>query len=299
MARPAPIAKRLNLSRCATPEHTPMAKTAAADVLYEVIEGVGVVTLNRPDKLNAITEPMKFAIIDTFALADKDPCTSVVILRGAGRSFCAGHDISGDDDEGDGSWRTDAMKWHQHLTGSVRSEMAPFEISKPVIASVQGHVLGGGCQLAMFCDLIIAAENAVFAEPEVRFSNTGPAFIMPWIAGFRRAREFIYFGDTINAATALSYGLVNRVVPNDELAAATLAYAKRLSLIAPEALTRTKLALKRGLEATGFRQALNAGHDVISTLYAAETEVGRQFSEIAERDGLKAALTWRAGQFKI
>jgi len=275
-----------------------MAATDTAEVTYSAQEGIGFVTLNRPDKLNSITEQMKGMIVEAFERADRDAATSVVVLRGAGRSFCAGHDISGNDDEDGGAWRTDAIKWHAHLAGSVHSEMAPFNISKPVIASVQGHVLGGGCQMAMFCDLVIAAENAVFAEPEVRFSNTGPAFIMPWIAGFRRAREFIYFGDTIDAATALEFGLVNRVVPTEDLAKATLAYATRLSLIAPEALTRTKLALKRGLEAAGFRTAIGAGHDVIATLYAAETDVGRLFDEIAKRDGLKAALTWRANQFK-
>lgn len=270
----------------------------SSNVLYHKEEGIGFVTLNRPDKLNAITEAMKGEIVAAFQEADRDRDTGVVVLRGAGRSFCAGHDISGDDDQGDGSWRSDALAWHGHLAGSLRSEMAPFEIDKPVIASVQGHVLGGGCQMAMFCDLVIAADNAVFAEPEVRFSNTGPAFIMPWIAGQRRAREFIYFGDTINAATALGYGMINRIVPAAELPAATLAYAKRLSLIAPEALSRTKLALKRGLEAAGFRTAIATGHDIIAQLYATETEVGRTFGAIAEKDGLKAALNWRANQFK-
>jgi enoyl-CoA hydratase/carnithine racemase len=121
---------------------------------------------------------------------------------------------------------------------------------------------------------------------------------MPWIAGFRRAREMIYFGDTVDAQTALEYGMVNRVVPREELEAATLAYATRLSMVAPEALTRTKLALKRGLEIAGFRNAINAGQEIVNTLYATETEVGREFRRIADADGMKAALAWRAGHFK-
>lgn len=275
-----------------------MGQPSSADVLYEREDGIGFVTLNRPNKLNAVSEVMKGAIVNAFEEADRDPETRVVVLRGSGRSFCSGHDISGDDDVTDRTWRNSALIWHRHLSGSLRAEMAPFEISKPVIASVQGHVLGGGCQMVMFCDLVIAAENAIFGEPEVRFSNTGPAFIMPWIAGQRRAREFIYFGDTIDAGTALAWGIINRVVPAAELMAATKEYARRLSLIAPEALSQTKLALKRGLELAGFRSAIEAGHDLISQLYATETEVGRTFDAIAEKDGLKAALAWRVSQFK-
>lgn len=264
-------------------------------VLY-VREGrVGHVVLNRPQKLNAISDRMKGMLVEAFWRADRDPEASVIVLRGEGRSFCAGHDLDAEEDEDGG---TDAWLWWSQLNESLRAEMMPFEVSKPVIAAVQGHVLGGGCQMAMACDLVIAAEDAKFAEPEVRFSNTGPVFVMPWIAGFRRAREFLYFGDTIDAATALDWGLVNRVVPAAELRDFTTQYAERLAHIAPEALTRTKLALKRGLEAAGFRNALHAGLDVISTLYATETEVGREFNRIAAADGLKAALAWRAGHFK-
>jgi enoyl-CoA hydratase len=264
-------------------------------VLYRREGRIGFVVLNRPTKLNAISDRMKTMIVQRFLEADADPETSVIVLRGEGRSFCAGHDIGGEEDESAG---TSAWLWSKHLAESVRSEMMPFEVAKPVIGSVQGHVLGGGCQMAMFCDLVIAADNARFGEPEVRFSNTGPAFVMPWIAGFRRAREFIYFGDPVDAETAREFGMVNRVVPVADLEAATLAYAQRLSMIAPEALTRTKLALKRGLEIAGFRNAINAGQEIVSTLYATETDVGREFQRISEADGMKAALAWRAGHFK-
>jgi enoyl-CoA hydratase/carnithine racemase len=266
-----------------------------AQIYYERKDGIGHVVLNRPDKLNAISEPMKAMLVEAFAEADRDSQASVIVLRGEGRSFCAGHDISGEDDDGG---EENALKWHRELGASVRSEMAPFDAAKPVIASVHGHVLGGGCQLAMFCDFVVAADNARFGEPEVRLGYSGPAFIMPWVASYRRAREFIYFGDQITAQMALEFDMINKVVPADELGAATLAYAKRLSLIAPEALTRTKLALRRGLEAAGFRNAIHAGHDVVTALYASETESGRQFNERAERDGLKAALAWRSNQFR-
>jgi enoyl-CoA hydratase len=108
----------------------------------------------------------------------------------------------------------------------------------------------------------------------------------------------LYFGESIDAQTALELRMINRVVPPDELRAATLKYAKRLALMAPEALAATKLAINRCADAGGFRNALQAELDVVAPLYAATTEVGTQFEEIRSRDGLKAALKWRHAQFE-
>jgi len=121
--------------------------------------------------------------------------------------------------------------------------------------------------------------------------------VMPFIIGLKRARELLFFGDPIDAQTALQYGMVNRVVPRAELAAATLKYARRMALISPEALAATKLSINRGAESAGFRNAINSGLDILAALYAARTEVGMKFDEIREKDGLGAALRWRAAQF--
>src|SRR6185437_15628720 len=177
-------------------------------------------------------------------------------------------------------------------------EMMPWYMRKPVIASVQGHALGGGCELTLFCDMTIAADNAVFGEPEVRFSDVGPAIVMPWIVGFKKARELLYFGDTIDAEAALELGIVNRVVPLPDLETATMNFARRLALIAPEALYAAKLAINRGADASGFRNAMQAGLDMLAPLYAAKTEIGLKFTEITRKEGLGAALRWRRGQFE-
>jgi enoyl-CoA hydratase/carnithine racemase len=264
-------------------------------VLYETDGKVGVVILNRPEKLNALTMDMRLAIGEVLERADAEPDTSVIVLRAQGRSFCVGFDVGGAHER---PWRHDALKYHERLTTSFQALMTPWTLRKPVIASVQGHALGGGCELAMFCDLTIAADDAVFGEPEILFSQVGPAVLMPFIVGHKRARELIYFGDKIDAKRALEIGMINRVVPRDELAAATMKYAKRLSLIAPEALSAAKLAVNRGFDAAGFRNALNAGLDVLAPLYAATTDVGKQFDEIKKKDGLKAALAWRKAQFE-
>lgn len=265
-------------------------------VLYETDEQVGIITMNRPAKLNAVSPELRKRLCDAFARADADETTSVVVLRAEGRSFCVGYDINTGDPEKEKS-RHDAMKWHDSLTEDMAFEFAPWDMRKPVIASVQGHVLGGGCELAMFCDITIAADNAQFGEPEIRFSNVGPAIIMPWIIGFKKARELLYFGDMIDAATAERLGMVNHVVPLDELQAFTMNFAKRMTLISPESLEKTKLAINRGADCGGFRNAMQAGLDIVAPIYAAKTEVGLKFTEIRIKDGLPAALKWRRDQF--
>jgi len=264
-------------------------------VAYTTDGRVGIVTLNRPDKLNAISPELKKTLVERFHEADGDPTTSVVVLRAEGRSFSAGYDIS--PNPARAARKGNALAWHASLTDDATLELTPWTMKKPVIASVQGHCLGGGCELAMVCDLTIAADDALFGEPEIRFSNVGPVMVMPWVIGLKRARELLYLGDPIDARTALAYGMVNRVVPRAELMTVTLRMARRMALMSPEALAATKLAVNRGAECAGFLNAMHAGVDVLAALYAARTEVGTKFDEIREKEGLGAALRWRAAQF--
>jgi len=120
---------------------------------------------------------------------------------------------------------------------------------------------------------------------------------MPWIIGLKRARELLFFGDMIDAKTALQFGMINRIVPAAELKVATLKYAKRLSRISPEALRWGKRIINRGAEIAGMRSALEAGVDSFVSLYATQTEVGREFGRRVSEGGLKAALEWRRAQF--
>ena len=265
-------------------------------VLYETDDKVAIITLNRPHKLNAIDAELQRELTAAFARADAEEATSVVLLRASGRSFCAGYDIS-KQARGAEDWRRDALAAYAHLAPQLDFEMIPWTMKKPVVAAVQGHVRGGGCELVMLCDLTIAADDATFAEPEVRFSSVGPALVMPMIIGYKKARELLYFGDAIDAGTALQLGMINRIVPAAELGAASLAYARRLSLISPEALFATKLAINRGADVRGFRNAILAGLDIVAPLYASKTEMGGKFREIVERDGVPAAVRWRAAQF--
>ena len=132
--------------------------------LYETDGDIGIVTMNRPEKLNAVSHELRTAVSDALIRADDDETVNVVILRAAGRAFCVGYDIDNDTPER-AARRYDALKWREALTGDLKFEMIPWYMRKPVIASVQGHALGGGCELTMFCDVTIAADNALFGEP--------------------------------------------------------------------------------------------------------------------------------------
>jgi enoyl-CoA hydratase len=267
-------------------------------VLYETDEKVSLITLDRADKLNAINTAVKEQLIAAIAQADADTATSVIVLRANGRSFSAGFDIGHSPDRGKEGGAADPNVWDATLHRSLDFGLAPWSAKKPVIASVQGHVLGGACELALMCDLTIAADDARFGEPEVRFSHVGPVMAMPWFVGLKRARELLFFGDTIDARTALDFGMINRVVPAAELRAATLRYAKRLALVSPETLRWGKRAINRGAEIAGMRAAIESGVDALVSLYATQTEVGREFGQRVKEGGLKAALDWRRGQFR-
>ncbi len=265
---------------------------------YSTDGPVGIVTVNRPQKLNAISPRLMHAWWEALRTAEADESTSVVVLRSEGPSFCAGFDISGADPEpGQKVYGPDVLSRHAMLAEGMEFMLAHWYLRKPVIASVQGHALGGGCEIAMLCDITIAAADAKFGEPEVRFSDPGPGLIMPWIIGYKRARELHYLGDLIDAATALELGMVNRVVAVEELRSATMAYAQRMALIGPEALAAAKLGINRGADAAGFRSAIHAGLDVVAPLYAVDTAVGTEFRNRIARDGLKSALAWRRSQF--
>ncbi len=263
-------------------------------VSYSSEDKIGIITLTRPEKLNAINAAMKEQLVARFEEAERDPTTSLVVLRAEGRSFCVGYDIDPPDRH---TRRDDPLFWEPRLRACFDCTFAAWSISKPVIASVQGHVLGGGCELAMLADLTVSADNAQFGEPEVRFSHLGPLMIMPWIIGLKRARELLYTGDLIDANTALQYGMVNRVVPLAELEEKTMKYARRMALISPEALRWGKLSINRGAEMAGLRAAMESNVDMFISLYATKTEVGTEFDRLVKEEGLKAALKWRAKQF--
>lgn len=257
---------------------------------------VGILTLNRPDKRNAINDPLRDRLYERLEEIRRDPEIYAVLLRGAGRSFCAGFDLSGDDPDREAR-RKNVVAFHERCLDNLRILTGIWDLPKPVVAAVQGHALGAGCIVAMICDLTVAAENAVFGEPEIRYGSPATAGLMPWLVGAKRARELIYMGDTMSAEEAREAGIVNRVFATDALETESMKYARRLALIGPEALSRAKLAVNRSMEMRGFRNAITAAVDVIAPLYTADTPVMQAFRGKVEEVGLSQALKWRGAQF--
>ncbi|MGH8949491.1 MAG: enoyl-CoA hydratase/isomerase family protein, partial [Acidimicrobiia bacterium] len=201
-------------------------------LLVEDIGPVRRLTLNRPEKLNALNSALVGALSDALGQTADDSAVRVVVVAGAGRSFCAGYDLS----EESGS--ESAL---EGLTKSLDRLLEVFDHPRPIIAQVHGHCLAGGCDLMMMCDLAVASDDAVFGQPEIRFGSTVVAQVMPWLIGARRAKELIMTGhDRLEATEAQRIGLVNRVVPGDRLEAETMRLAGELAVVDPVAMTLTK-----------------------------------------------------------
>jgi enoyl-CoA hydratase len=262
-------------------------------VLYEVSGPAARITLNRPEKLNALSYELVDRLRDAIAEAARDDDVKVVILAGAGRAFSAGYDLS----EEVADRIESADQWHQVLSKDVSVTLDLWRLPKPTIAAVHGWCLAGGCDLAMACDLIVAADDAQFGEPEIRYGSGPVTMLMPFLIGQKKTNELLFTGDAISALEAERIGLINRAVPADELQAAVDALVAKIAPTPVAVLRFTKLGLLRTYDAMGLSQAVAANLDLSAILNACDTPEQREFDTITGRDGLKAALAWRDGRY--
>jgi enoyl-CoA hydratase len=258
-------------------------------VLYELRGPAAWITINRPEKLNALSGEVVSELRAAFARAATDEEVKVVVLTGAGRAFSAGFDI-GEEVAGE---LDSAEQWHELLTIDVALGMELWSLPRPTIAAVRGWCLAGACELAMACDLIVASEDARFGEPEIRYGSGPVSLLMPFVLGQKKTNELLFTGDTLDAAAAERCGLVNRVVPGDELEKAVEELVRKIAPTPLPVLRLTKLALNRAYEAMGLRVAVNANLDISAMLNAARTPEQEEFDAIVRASGLKAALAWR------
>mgnify|MGYP001022093806 CR=1 FL=1 len=214
------------------------------DFLYEATDGIATITLNRPDKLNALTFDIYAQLRDLMVELRRDDAVQVVIITGAGKAFCAGGDVH----EIIGELLDRDMRAHlefARMTGALIQNMRLLD--KPIIAAVNGMAAGAGAVIALASDLRIAAQSARFAflftKVGLTGADMGAAYLLPRVVGQGHATELLMFGDTIDAATAAAYGLVNRVVADDELLSAARAWAEKLKQGPAFALAMTKTML--------------------------------------------------------
>lgn len=235
------------------------------DFLYAVQDGIATLTLNRPDVMNALTFEIYAQLRDLFADLQRDEQVRVIILTGAGDHFCSGGDVHAII----GELLQRDMKGHlefTRMTGAVVQHMR--QLDKPIIAALNGMTAGAGAVLALASDLRIASERARFAflftKVGLTGADMGAACLLPRVVGMGRATELLLFGDTIDAATAERYGLVNRVVPHADLLSTVQEWARRLAQGPAFAISMTKrmlnheqsMDLASALEAEAQAQAL-------------------------------------------
>ncbi len=252
-------------------------------ILYDVSEGVATVTLNRPDSLNSVNEQLGRELLDALRSAEKDAAARALVLTGAGRAFCAGQDLR----ERQGSTVS--------LGESLRTRYNPIilrmrRLEKPIVGGVNGVAAGAGMSLALACDMIVASEKAQFIEVFMRVGlvpDSGSSYFLPRLVGYTKAFELMSLAEPLAATDAQSLGIVNRVVPGEELQTATRELALRLAQSPTRSLGLLKRELNRALEA-GLEEALE--YEAHMQELAGRTE--------DHKEGVAAFVDKRQAQFR-
>jgi enoyl-CoA hydratase len=274
-------------------------------IIYQVENSRARITLNRPEKLNALSLELQTELNAALWEADNDNNVHAVILRGAGRAFSAGYDLTpmasrgaaAQDDSYTAVYRGgrtfDDDAWQ--LERAQRLRMAIFDMHKPVIAQVHGYCLAGGTDVALLCDLIIAAEDATIGFPPARAMGALPNNMWIYHCGPQWSKRLMLTGDTITGAEAAKIGLVLKAVPADMLEREVEQLVDRLAMIDTDLLSANKRIVNLQLELMGARtiQRMASENDARAHLAPSVREFGR----IAGEQGLKAALHWRDGKF--
>ena len=259
-------------------------------IFYETDGPLATVTLNRPDKLNAINAAMVADLDAALDQAEADDQIKAIILAGAGRAFSAGFDLDMDADEAE----TDIGALRRELTDDFNIIMRFWDCPKPTIAAVHKYCLGSAMEMAVACDITISAENCRFGAPEVKFGSGIVALVLPWFIGPKRAKELLLTGDDkVTAQQALQYGLVNRVVADDRLLEEARSVAFDIAKNDSLAVRMTKQAINRTYDMVGMRDALLHALELDIEIESTETDESREFNEILRTKGTKAAIAWR------
>ncbi|MFE3189104.1 enoyl-CoA hydratase [Nocardia sp. NPDC059240] len=274
-------------------------------VLYEKRGPLAIVTLNRPDYRNAQNSVMTYALDAAFVKAVEDPEVKVIVLGGAGKHFSAGHDIGTPGRDHHIKYENKAALWWDHtdrLGGDQRfaRESEVYlgmcrrwrEIPKPTIAMVQGACIAGALMLAWSCDMIVASEDAFFSDPVVRMGIPGVEyFAHPWMLGPRRAKEILFTGERFTAAQAYEWGMLNRVVPREELEAQTFALAEKIAEMPQFGLALTKKAVNQCEDLMGMRAGMDSVFGLHHFAHAHNAEVGADSLGGMNAKSMKAAAT--------
>ncbi|MCP4757142.1 MAG: enoyl-CoA hydratase [Proteobacteria bacterium] len=252
------------------------------------------ITLNRPEKRNAISNRLRSEVFEALMEADYDPSVRVIVVRGAGKCFCAGYDLGGGLDE-DLPWVTAGGDghWARHV---VQGWYRIWDMAKPVIAQVHGYCLAGGSELAAACDLVYVSDDAKIGYPVVRSMSQPDMQYQTWLMGMRNAMELMLTGDSLSGEEAVRVGFANRVFPLSELEEKVLEMAQRVAKIPSDLQQLNKRTVHRAMEIMGIRTAINAGTEIHSLGWYQKSSM-EHMAKLAGGGDLKETLSERDGKF--
>ncbi|MFI5999021.1 enoyl-CoA hydratase/isomerase family protein [Streptomyces sp. NPDC051366] len=259
-----------------------MTGSPADEVLHRIESGVSWITLNRPEVMNAVTWDQRERVIALLAEASADPAVRAVVVTATGKGFCAGADLRGAPAATGERVAGDVARMIR--LGAQRLITAVLDCEKPVLAAVNGTAAGIGAHLALACDLVIAAESARFIEVFVRrglVPDGGGAYLLPRLVGPQKAKELMFFGDAVPAAEAERLGLVNRVVPAEELETTAREWAERLAQGPTRALALTKQLVNTSLD--GGRAAALAAEATAQEINMTTADANEGLASFVER----------------
>jgi enoyl-CoA hydratase/carnithine racemase len=273
------------------------------DLIYSVEGKVATVTLNRPERMNALSRPLEAEMRAAFDEADADRKVRAIILTGAGAAFSAGYDQAAAPASGvrpsdpKGKSHAEYIEHWERLDGQrIDNWTHLWSLGKPVIAAVNGWAMGGGFWWQLACDLTIASDKAVFAQPEVRhISNT--SYLLTALCGWKVANRWGLTGDHFDAQEAYRIGMINEVVPHDELMPRARAMAERIALVPEPSIRLNKAIAMKGIQAAGLHSALLLEGALGALVHSSHNEEREKLFEAQRSKGLKAYLELRDGPF--
>ena len=270
--------------------------TTFSTITYDVRDAKAYLTLNRPERLNAINDDMPADIRTAVELANADDDVRVIVVQGAGRAFCSGYDLK-EYAEGAATdrWRQgpvwDPVKDYREMRRNTDDFFSLWRSLKPTIAKVHGYAIAGGSDIALCCDLLVMAEDARIGYPPARVWGVPTTAMWVYRIGAERAKRMLLTGDTIDGTTAVDWGLAIESAPADELDAAVERLAARIAGVPTNQLVMQKLMINQALDNMGLQ-----GTQLLATLFdgvARYSPEGRWFKDLAEREGFHAAVEWR------
>lgn len=277
--------------------------TGYKNIIYEKRDGICWITLNRPDKLNAMNDAMLEELDAAFATAEPDLEVKVVVIKGAGQAFSVGQDLSGI-----GTSETLPSESGKDVSTKSRLEAERrrnrrweyiFNLAKPTIAQVQGYCLGYGCHLAMVCDITVATEDALFGDASMRMGLLPDMPLWTWLIGLKKTKELLYSGRYMDAKEAEQFGLINKVVSKDKLEEEVTRLAKGISILPGDGLAVSKDAINSAMEARGLGAAWRFTNNMQLIMQQRAIDHAEfNFFEVRDKKGLETAISERDAPFK-